>query len=298
MNKNQIDQLIENYISQLTGVKQSSSNTITAYKNDLNQFCEFCKKNNIDKVIQLSEKRIRSYILYLNEKELSKSSISRKLSSLRGFIEFLIINQNLSSNPATHIPNPKIKRKLPETISLDSFNKIYKLVSESNNISEAKLIKAVFELLYGCALRVSELCNLNYGDVDFLNRTIKVVGKGSKNRYVPLGSLSSAILKDYLKERKNITKNEPLLLTKKGVRIYSKLVYRYTRKYIGLTSGIEKKSPHVFRHSAATHMLDNGADLMAIKEILGHENLSTTQIYTHVSVERLKELYKKAHPKS
>jgi integrase/recombinase XerC len=298
MNKIQIPQLIVDYFAQLCGVKQSSSNTITAYKNDLNQFLEYCELKNIIGIDQLSERIIRNYILYLNEKELSKSTISRKLSSLRGFIEFLIINQKISSNPATHIPNPKIKRKLPETISLDSFNKIYKLVDERNNISEAKLIKAVFELLYGCALRVSELCNLNYGDVDFLNRTIKVVGKGSKSRYVPLGSLSSTILKDYLKERNNIGKNEPLLLTKKGARIYSKLVYRYTRKYIGLTSSVEKKSPHIFRHSAATHMLDNGADLIAIKEILGHENLSTTQIYTHVSVERLKELYKKAHPKS
>lgn len=298
MIKEQFNNLVNQFLTQLSSVEQSSENTIIAYKNDLNQFLEFCENNNIVSVDKLNERVIRNYIMELNDKDLSKSSISRKLSSLRSLINFLLSEEQIQVNPSKNIPNPKIKRKLPETITLDSFLKIYKLVDESNNIKKARLIKVIFELLYGCALRVSELCNLNYGDVDFLNKTIKVVGKGNKTRIVPIGSKSLTVLNDYLTERPDVKKNEPLIITEKGNRIYPKFARRLAEKYVGLASNIEKKSPHIFRHSAATHMLNNGADLLAIKEILGHENLSTTQIYTHVSVERLKELYKKAHPKS
>ena len=298
MSNKQIYNLVDEFISQLSSIEQCSENTIIAYRKDLNQFLEFCKNNNIVSVDKFNERIIRNYIMELNDKELSKSSISRKLSSLRSFINFLLSEEQIQANPSKNIPNPKIKRKLPETITLDSFLKIYKLVDESNNIKKARRIKIIFELLYGCALRVSELCNLNYGDVDFLNKTIKVVGKGNKTRIVPIGSKSLAVLNEYLTDRTNVTKNDPLIITEKGNRIYPEFARRLANKYVGLASNIEKKSPHIFRHSAATHMLNNGADLLAIKEILGHENLSTTQIYTHISVERLKKLYKKAHPKS
>ena len=298
MSNSQFNDLINEFLTQLSSVEQCSENTIIAYKNDHFQFLEFCNKNNVNSVSNLSERVIRNYIMDLNDKELNKSSISRKLSSLRSLINYLLSEEKIQDNPSKNIPNPKIKRKLPETIPLDSFLKIYKLVDESNNFKKARLIKVIFELLYGCALRVSELCNLNYGDVDFLNKTIKVVGKGNKTRIVPIGSKSLTVLNEYLTERTVITKNDPLIVTEKGNRIYPKFARRLAYKYVGLASNIEKKSPHIFRHSAATHMLNNGADLLAIKEILGHENLSTTQIYTHVSVERLKELYKKAHPKS
>jgi site-specific recombinase XerD len=298
MSSDQLKDLVNDFLIQLSSVEQCSNNTIIAYRNDLSQFLEFCETRNINSVIDFNERIIRNYIIELNDNELSKTSISRKLSSLRSFINYLLNEEKIKQNPSKNIPNPKIKRKLPETISLDSFLKIYMLVDESKDINKARVIKVIFELLYGCALRVSELCNLNYGDVDLLNKTIKVTGKGNKTRIVPIGSKSLLILEDYLLEREAIKKNDPLIITQKGKRIYPKLVGRLTNKYVGLVSSIEKKSPHIFRHSAATHMLDNGADLLAIKEILGHQNLSTTQIYTHVSVERLKELYKKAHPKS
>jgi site-specific recombinase XerD len=151
---------------------------------------------------------------------------------------------------------------------------------------------------YGCALRVSELCNLNYGDLDLKRKTLRVKGKGSKVRIVPVGDKSIEIIKKYLQKNNYLNNNDPLIKTRGGKRIYPRLVQRLTNKYLSKVSDIKKKSPHVLRHSAATHMLDNGADLRAVKEILGHENLSTTQIYTHVSVERLKSTYKKSHPKS
>ena len=157
---------------------------------------------------------------------------------------------------------------------------------------------AIFELLYGSALRVSELCALYYGDIDLIGKTIKVKGKGSKERILPLGVHSIEAINNYLKlvERKSIS--SPLFLTKNNKRIYPRIIQKYIKENIQLVSDISKKSPHVLRHSAATHMLDNGADLLSVKEILGHENLSTTQIYTHVSIERLKKTYKTSHPKS
>jgi site-specific recombinase XerD len=180
----------------------------------------------------------------------------------------------------------------------NSILNVYKLVEEEKELKEAKLIIAIIELLYGCALRVDELCKLNNIDLDLKEKIIKVVGKGSKMRIVPIGDKSISIVNEYLSIKKKNGGKEALLITKKGNRIYPRYVHRIVNKYLSKVTDIKKKSPHILRHSAATHMLDNGADLRAVKEILGHENLSTTQIYTHVSIERLKSAYKKAHPKS
>ena len=234
----------------------------------------------------------------LSEEGLDKSSISRKLSALRRLFNFAIRNDIIEINPIAKISNPKSQRKLPETINLDSFLEIFTLIDKENDINVIKRDKAVFELLYGCALRVSELCGLNNGDVDFKKMNVRVFGKGSKVRIVPLGHKSLQIVKDYCEHTNERALNEPFFIDKKNQRISRQLVYKIVNKYIAGVSDIKKKSPHALRHSAATHMLDNGADIMAVKEILGHENLSTTQIYTHISIERLKNSYKKAHPKS
>jgi len=160
------------------------------------------------------------------------------------------------------------------------------------------MIKAIFEILYGCAIRVDELCKLNYGDLDLKEQTLKVFGKGSKMRIVPVGEKSVEVINKYLKLKAFDVPTVPLFTNRKGKRIYQRFVHRLVNKYLSRVTDLKKKSPHVLRHSAATHMLDNGADLKAVKEILGHESLSTTQIYTHVSVERLKSTYKRSHPKS
>lgn len=234
----------------------------------------------------------------MNEENLTKTSISRKLSALRGLYGFAIKNELTTINPLTDLSNPKIERKLPEIISLDSFLEIFTLLNRSEENNNVQLIKAIFELLYGCALRVSELCNLRIKDISFQENTIRVLGKGAKIRIIPIGDISKEIVKKYLAFRDNIEGNSPLLLSVRGKRLSPRTVYGYVNKYIAKVSDIEKKSPHILRHSAATHMLDRGADLLAVKEILGHENLSTTQIYTHVSIERLKKTYKQSHPKS
>lgn len=290
-------------ISELSGVTRSSENTLEAYSRDINEFVNFCKEKEINSIDRVSERTIRHFIIYLNENKFTKSTISRKLSSLRRLFLFAIRNEYIEKNPIGKIPNPKVKRKLPEIISVDSYPEIFslvdkKIVDKEIEDKEARQIKAIFELLYGSALRVSELCLLNLGDVDFQRMSIRVLGKGAKIRVVPLGSKSADVLKEYLNILSIKSYSVPLFLDDEGERITRHYVYRLVKKYLSKVTDIDKKSPHILRHSAATHMLDNEADIMAVKEILGHENLSTTQIYTHVSVERLKKSYKKAHPKS
>lgn len=284
-------------LTELSGVNRASDNTLQAYTRDVNEFIAFCKSREIISIDKVVERTIRQFVISLSASEMEKTTISRKLSSLRKLFDFAIRNEIITVNPISKIPNPKTKRKLPETISLDSFLEIYNFISKENTVFEAKRIKAIFELLYGCAFRVSELCSLNIGSLDMNNSSVRVLGKGSKTRIVPLGSKSIKVIQEYLDTLENLDYNHPLFLTNEK-RIDRFEVYYLVKKYIAKVSDIDKKSPHILRHSAATHMLDNEADLMAVKEILGHENLSTTQIYTHVSIERLKKTYKKAHPKS
>lgn len=298
MKQLEIKSVAADMLTEHSGVNRASENTVQAYTRDVNEFINFCNDSEISLIDRVSERTIRLYVMKLSSAEVEKTTISRKLSSLRKLFDYALRNEIITVNPIAKIPNPKSKRKLPETISLDSFLEIFNFISEENDIIEAKRIKAIFELLYGCAFRVSELCSLNIGNIDFRNSSIRVLGKGSKTRIVPLGTKSSEVLKDYLTSLENQSSNIPLFVAKNGNRIDRFEVYNLVKKYIGRVSDINKKSPHILRHSAATHMLDNEADIMAVKEILGHENLSTTQIYTHVSIERLKKSYKKAHPKS
>lgn len=292
----EFNDLISNYLNELSSIKRFSNNTTLAYKIDLEQFVNFLHDSNISEINNITEKTIRSYLILLNELKIKKNSISRKLSVLRGFFKYLIRNNILAENPVQKFKNPKTKRILPEIITLDSFLKILKLVDEEDkNFSNTKII---FELLYGCALRVSELCNLNIGDIDLNRKILRVTGKGNKTRIIPLGEKSIPIVLEYLSKRDSANYNDPLIVLKSGRRIYPKYARRIVKKYLSKVTDISKKSPHILRHTAATHMLDNGADLLSVKEILGHENLSTTQIYTQVSIERLKKAYKKAHPKS
>ena len=283
-------------MSELKSIKRYSPNTIKSYKEDMRGFLKFCKGNDKHDIKNITNKFIKHYLMHLNELGLDKRSISRKLASARGLFKHAFQREMIESNPALQISNPKLDRKLPEVVPLEALLKIYDLADETEE--HPILIKAIFELLYGCALRVSELCGINLVDLELKNKVIKIRGKGNKERFVPFGDKSLGIIQNYLFWRKNITNSNALLVNHKGHRIYPRFVHRVVHKYLGKVTDVKKKSPHVLRHTAATHMLDRGADIRAVKEILGHENLSTTQIYTHVSIERLKSTYKKAHPKS
>ena len=291
-----IEKFVNSYLDHIESIKRYSPQTVKAYQNDLNQFIEFCNSQKKVTIKDLTEKFIKKYLMLLSEIGLETRSISRKLASVRGLLKYAFQNQIISSNPVKYIKNPRSNKKLPEITTTESVLKIYVLADESED--EPERVKIIFELLYGCALRVSELCKLNFGDLDIKCRTLRVKGKGGKIRIVPVGQKSIKIIEEYLIVTNQLNNNDPLIKTKGGNRIYPRFVYRIINKYLSKVTDIKKKSPHVLRHSAATHMLDKGADLRAVKELLGHENLSTTQIYTHVSVEHLKSTYKKSHPKS
>ncbi|MFA7227867.1 MAG: tyrosine recombinase XerC [Melioribacteraceae bacterium] len=297
MTQLELQNVLDRMITELSGVSRASQHTIDAYRRDLNEFVRFCFDHEIGSIDKITEKNIRRFIINLSEKGLTKSSISRKLSALRRLFNFAVRQDLIEKNPILKIPNPKVKRSLPETINVDSYSEIFSLVDEENDFASSIRIKAVFELLYGSALRVSELCLLNVADIDLHGRSLKVLGKGSKVRIVPVGTKSAEILKAYIDSIKPALRNNPLFADSSGNRLSRHVIYRIVNHYLK-DQKIDKKSPHILRHSAATHMLDQNADLMAVKEILGHENLSTTQIYTHVSIERLKSSYKKSHPKS
>jgi integrase/recombinase XerC len=293
-----ISSITEKYIEDLKNVKRYSYNTIKSYRTDLEEFGEYCIDHSKLELKNISEKFIKSFLMTLSEKGTGKNSICRKLASIRGLFKYAVQQELLQVNPTSLVTNPKSAKKLPEITSESSILTIYQLVEEEKDEYEARLIKTIIELLYGCALRVDELCKLNNLDLDLTERVLRVKGKGSKIRIVPVGGKSVSVIKEYLSVKKSNGGKEALLITKKGNRIYSRYVHRIVNRYLSKVTDLKKKSPHILRHSAATHMLDNGADLRAVKEILGHENLSTTQIYTHVSIERLKSAYKKAHPKS
>jgi site-specific recombinase XerD len=318
-----IEDIVDLYLESLKKLKRFSINTVRAYNVDLRQFTGYCNSVGKNEIQEINIKFLRRYLMLLNEiveprekpeskhsdkKEKEKTStltVSRKLSAVRGLFNFALRENFIKENPAANLVGPKIKRKLPDIFSEDEYEEILNQITQNENSSHQTrnldntlLVKAIFEILYSSAIRVSELCGLNINDIDFSGRTIKVLGKGSKERIVPVGNLSLQYLKDYLKTRSTYSFNSPVFISSSGKRITPRLVHKIVNKYLSKVGDRTKNSPHILRHSAATHMLDHGADLIAVKEILGHENLSTTQIYTHVSVDRLKKIYKQAHPKS
>lgn len=291
-----IDQVVEGYIIYIRNIRRYSPNTIKSYKADLSDFIKYCFRNKKHAINTINERFIKSYLMNLSEKNIEKISIVRKLSSLRGLFSFAFKEDLINQNPTSQVRNPRTSKKLPEITSAENILKTFKLADEADE--NPSLIKVIFELLYGCSLRVSEVCSLKAGDLDLENNSIRVLGKGSKTRIVPIGEQSKTNLEEYLNLFPIENYSDPFLRNKNGKKLYEKYVYRIVKKYLSKVTDIRKKSPHILRHSSATHMLDNGADLRAVKEILGHENLKTTQIYTHVSIERLKQSYKKSHPKS
>lgn len=293
---NLINHIIQKFLTELSSVRRYSQNTIRSYKNDLLAFEKFCTDNNKLKIDEINEKFIRKFLFYLSSNSLENKSISRKLSAVRSLFNYSFNNAFISTNPVSTISNPKAEKKLPAVIDSDSIIETYKVQFPREKYPIIKIV--IIELLYGCALRVSELCNLKIKDYNPSSHTLTVLGKGNKTRIVPIGEKSEKVLYEYLKSFPADNPDDYLIRNQFNKKINSRYVHRIVTKNLSQVSDLKKRSPHTLRHSAATHMLDNGADLRVVKEILGHENLSTTQIYTQVSVERLKAIYKKSHPKS
>jgi len=280
-------QELSEYLSYLEIERGLSQNTIDAYRRDLADFLEFCELKGVESVQKIERTHINGYFLSIHEKKLSSTSVMRKTASLRGFFKWLCANEFCEKNPALTLEPPKVPKKLPKVMTLEEINKI---LAENLNKKE----KVIVELLYGCGLRVSELVGLKLNDIDLNGKYLRCVGKGSKERIVPIGSLALKAIKNYQKERdfilqttKKSTKN--LLLAENGKCITRQDVYILIHK---LGEKIHKSiSPHTLRHSFATHLLENGADLRVVQELLGHSDVSTTQLYTHISKKRLKEVY-------
>ncbi len=284
------------FIFFLSSEKRFSNHTITAYKNDLLQFFSFLKKDHllINDLDLISFKIIRNYIAFLLESDIKARSVNRKISTLRSYFKFLVRMDYLSTNPMLKIIPPKSVKKIPVFVDQDSMLALLNEVSfEKGFIGERD--KLIIELFYVTGVRLSELINIKISDINFDGCSVKVLGKRNKERIIPLSNsianeISSFILKYDLRTY--------LFTNLKKQKVYNKLVYRVVKKYISKISSIDKNSPHILRHTFATHMLNNGADINAIKELLGHANLSATQVYTHNTIDKLKLIYKQAHPRA
>ncbi|MEI7905936.1 MAG: tyrosine recombinase XerC [Bacteroidota bacterium] len=299
-----MQKLISAYLSYLEHERNFSQHTIVSYATDLAQYYSFLQK----KFPELIEKHddtdngvIRVYLGILLDSGIAKKSIVRKLSALRSFYKFLVRKKIVRQNPALNIVTPKVEKKLPQFVDKESMEKILAL-PETGTFSGAR-DSVVLELFYGSGIRRAELIGLDIDDIDERNQTIKVTGKGNKQRIIPFTQKAHTSIRRYLNFRKETvsqsgSKERALLLNQLGNRMSPSAVNWLVKKYLSGSTELRKKSPHVLRHSFATHLLDNGADILAVKELLGHESLSTTQIYTHVTVERLKKVYQQAHPKA
>ena len=303
---------LEEFLIYIKNSRNYSGNTSTAYKNDLKQFGDYLEsisksgagsKTDISKI---NTTDLKSFIATLFEQEkiavkktpkYVNKSISRKISTLKSFFRFLQKKNYILVNPAKRIVFPKIKKALPYYLSEDELGK---LLDGWSKYEISILEKAIIELFYSTGMRLSELINLKIQNFDIKSMTVKVFGKGSKERIIPFGIKAMEAVKAYLQIREicNIHNSDFLFLNNKGMKLYPMMVNRLVRKNLALVTEIKKKSPHILRHSFATHMLDKGADIRAVKDLLGHESLSTTQVYTHITPERLKKVYKQAHPKA
>lgn len=281
-------QSISEYLTYLEVERGLSQNTVLAYENDILGFFDYFK--NIEDPNEIKRIHFSEYTVHLAQNGLLSSSITRKIASIKGFFRFLSANKEIKSNPSLSVTSPKIPKKLPKVISYEEIEKLLK-----NRLTTKE--KAVFELLYATGLRVSELVNLTVKNVDFKTGLIRTTGKGSKDRIVPMGKKAKEALNNYMKERELILKakmgsgaeSDYIFLNDKSEQISRQWVYNFIKKQ-GET--INKTiSPHTIRHSFATHLLENGADLRAVQELLGHRSVVTTQLYTHISKKRLREVY-------
>ncbi|MEK7264005.1 MAG: tyrosine recombinase [Bacteroidota bacterium] len=301
-----MQQHIEQFLLYLQAEKHYSPHTVMAYKSDLEQFFLFTQKHFERGEIPyhlIDALTVRLYLGELSENTLSKKSIVRKLASLRTFFNYLMRNLIIENNIFLNVSSLKLEKKLPLYLSEETMLKLLALPDISTKLGCRDA--ALLEILYSCGLRREEIVRLNVADVNFKNHVVKVFGKGSKQRVVPIGTIALQKVAEYLTIRrelfsKNTTEldSNALFLSNNGKRIYWRSINTLVEHYIRQVSDIAQKSPHILRHTFATHLLNRGADLRSVKEMLGHENLATTQIYTHVSPERLKKVYEQAHPRA
>lgn len=291
----------KSFLKYLQFEKRYSPNTVIAYENDLNQFSEYLETvYAVEDSVKTEFFHVRSWIVQLMSENVSARSINRKLSTLKSYFKYLQKRELISASPMQKVIAPKAGKKIPVFLNTNQTEQLTTQTEFENSFQGAR-DQVILELLYATGMRRAELINLKLSNIDFKANRLIVLGKGNKERIIPFGDSLKETIFSYIEHRKasfpsNATNN--LLLTNNGKPVYPKLVYNTVNKYLSLVTTLKKRSPHVLRHTFATHLMDKGADLNAVKELLGHSSLAATQVYTHNSIEKLKKAYQQAHPKA
>lgn len=288
------------FIEYLEVEKKYSAHTVAAYKRDLYQFQQYLSDNYDDvSSSSITHNQIRSWLAQLLANDAKATSVNRKISSLKSFFKHLKRVGKLQGNPMAKVQSPKKPKQLPVFVEKTKLEVLTNTILPEDGDSETAIRdRLIIELLYCTGMRLSELINLKEEDIDTLNSTIKVLGKRNKERIIPITPQLLQLADNYMRKKLESSDKNVYLLSNKGKKMYPKLIYNIVKSNLTLVTTLKKRSPHVLRHSFATHLLENGADLNAIKELLGHANLAATQVYTHNTIERLKDVHKKSHPKS
>ncbi len=286
----------DSFLKYLQFEKRLSRHTILAYSGDLEQFYIYLQTTYaIQKLSDVNHIIIRSWVVELMEQKISPRSVNRKITTLKTFYKYLLRQGTVTENPMLKIMSPKTSKRLPVFVEKDNMNTLIDTIAFGDDLEGIKN-KLIIELFYATGIRLSELINLKLVNVDLDACQIKVLGKRNKERIIPFNNEIKNSIQNYMDKKPGLP-GEFLFQLKSGKKMYEKFVYRLVNEYLSMITTIDKKSPHVLRHTFATHMLNNGADLNAIKELLGHANLAATQVYTHNTVEKLKNIHKQAHPK-
>lgn len=294
-------QSIQAFLDYLKFEKRYSLHTLVSYQTDLYGFIDFLEvQYGSLNLPDITHTYIRSWLASLKENKLSSKSINRKISSLKSFFKYELKQGNLKTSPMGQVISPKMSKRLPVFAKEEEALELIQGLQQSTDDWKTLNAKMVITIFYATGMRLSELIGLKEKQVDILNKRIKVLGKGNKERIIPVSKELVEMINDYisLKKKEFESYGEELLVTEKGKKLYPKYAYLLVKKALGETSTLDKRSPHVLRHSFATHLMDHGADLNAVKELLGHSSLAATQVYTHNTIKKLKEIHKKAHPRA
>ena len=291
--------LTQNYLDYLLLVKRYSSHTVKAYRTDLKLFESYLKDIYSISIDKANHAMIRSWLVKELNKGNSARTVNRKITTLKSFYKYLFKEQKIKQNPTSRISYSKTSKKLPQFVGLSDMNELLDKLKFEENFSGFR-DKLIIEVFYSTGIRLSELINIKSIDVDCLKSQIKVLGKRNKERLIPLTKELQKSIEGYmmLRNKQKVIDRSYLFLTDSGKKLNPSMVYRKVNKILNNVTTLEKKSPHVLRHTFATHMLNNGADLNVIKELLGHASLSATEVYTHNSIDQLKEIFKNAHPRA
>lgn len=291
----------KNFLKHLEVEKRYSPHTLTAYQEDLHQFFGFLAKTfEISDPAEVKHVHLRNWVAELVEAGIKPRSVNRKMACLKSYFKFLLVRGIISQNPANRLKPLKTEKALPTFVKEGDMSRLLDQINFSNDFSGFR-DKLIVEMLYGTGIRLSELIGLKTRDFNVYDQTIKVLGKRNKERVIPISHSLVHISKSYLKAKTDMWGNESqeyLLVTDKGDKLYPAFVQRKIKNYLSLVTTLSKRSPHVLRHTYATHLLDHGAELNAVKDLLGHTSLAATQVYTHNSIDKLRKVFEKAHPKA